>query len=346
MEKKPLIKEKVAEELKSYINRLRSNTQVRIPSERELAGQFCVSRITLRAAIKELVKEGLLVQLKGKGTYITPRSEIRQLHMICSPSIKNNDPFYLKFLSELTSAASRQSVNIFIVNPEHIENVPPEIPLVILGLFEDGPVLNRLISAYRRIVAIQDYNNYNDVISQIYFNDYKIGWQSAHLLAQYHHQKTLLLAGPEKYPSSYYRKKGFIDGATKLGLETLIHSEKMNWAGGYQSGEFLLKEFAKEERPTAVFATNDWMAIGFMQKLKENAVKIPGGISVVGCDDIPLSNEFVPALTTFNLDMKYLVMELFTMLNTLSETGEELTKKLVLPATLVMRASLSLPGDS
>lgn len=341
MEKKPLIKERVEEELKSYVYQIRSDIQVKISSERELSEYFNVSRITLRAAMKKLVNEGILVQIKGKGTYITPKNELKSIHLICSPKIKNNDPFYLKFLSELTNAASKQSLNILIVDLEQIDHLSDQSsPLVIIGLFEDQATLNKLISNYKTIITIQEYESYNDVISQIYFNDYKIGWQAAKLLAEYNHTKMLLLAGPEKYPSSLYRKKGFLDALEDMGMQALIHTEKMNWAGGYHSGDYILQDIPDKERPTAVFATNDWMAIGLIQKLKENGINIPNDISVIGCDDIPLANEFVPKLTTFNLDMKYLVMELFTLINKLSLNNEELTRKIVLPASLVIRESV------
>lgn len=340
METKPLIREKIAGKLRQYVNQIRSNTQVRIPSERELSDYFGVSRITLRAAIRQLVGEGILVQLKGKGTYITPRNEIRQLHLICSPRIKNNDPFYIKFLSELTAMASKQSMNILLIGPDQIEKAAPEVPLIIIGLMEDNTILNQLISCYRSIIAIQDYNNYNDVISQIYFNDYKIGWQAAHLLTTYGHRNILLLAGPEKYPSANYRKKGFTDAMDSLGSTPHIYIEKMNWAGGYHSGEYILTQFSPENRPSAVFATNDWMAVGLMQKLKENGIRIPEDISIVGCDDIPLAGEFVPALTTYNLDTKQLIMELFSLLNELQAAEGDKTRKVVLPATLVMRDTL------
>jgi DNA-binding LacI/PurR family transcriptional regulator len=240
----------------------------------------------------------------------------------------------------MTNTASKQSIHIYIVEPEQIDRPPAGTPLVIVGLLEDIDLLNKLISTYNTIIAIQDYNNYNDVISQIYFNDYKIGWQAAQLLAEYHHNKILLLAGPEKYPSSFYRKKGFLDALKELGLPANIHTDKMNWAGGYYCGDYLLKEFSEEERPTAVFATNDWMAIGLMQKLKENGLNIPQDISIVGCDDIPLSSEFIPTLTTFNLDMKYLVSELFALFDEINTSKNEMTRKVVLPATLIIRDSL------
>lgn len=340
MEKKPLRKEIVAEKLKSYINEIRSDTQVKISSERDLAESFGVSRITLRSAVKELVNEGILVQIKGKGTYITPKHTFRSIHLICSPKIKSNDPFYLKFLSELTNTASKQSLNIFIADPEQLDNVPETTPLVIIGLFENNCILDKLIAKYKTIIALQDYSNYNDVISQIYFNDYKIGWEAAHLLAINNHKNILLLAGPEKYPSSFCRKKGFLDGLDGLGLKASVYTEKMNWTGGYNSGEHILSEFSEQERPTAVFATNDWMAIGLMQKLKENGIKIPYDISVVGCDDIPLANEFFPTLTTFNLDIKYLVMELFALINKLSLNEDNIARKIVLPANLIVRESI------
>lgn len=339
MEGKPLIKEKIAEELKLYIEHRRSDTNVRIPSERDLSEYFNVSRVSLRAAIKTLVNEGMLVQVKGKGTYITPKNEVRSIHLICSPNIKNNDPFYQKFLVEITNAASKQSINIFIVDAENVNMTTGESPLVIIGLIEDSLLLNKLIEAYKTIIAIQDYSNYNN-ITQMYFDDYKIGWQAAHLLVKYNHKKILLLAGPEKYPSSFHRKKGFLDALKDIGLSSLVYTEKMNWAGGYNAGEYILREIPEADRPTAVFAANDWMAVGLIQKLKENGIRIPKDISVVGCDDIPLANEFVPTLTTFNLDMKYLVMELFTVINKLFMTKEDITKKILLPASLIIRESL------
>lgn len=45
----------------------------KIPAERELAGQFNVSRMTLRQAIQELVDEGILERRVGSGTFVANR---------------------------------------------------------------------------------------------------------------------------------------------------------------------------------------------------------------------------------------------------------------------------------
>lgn len=51
-------------------------------------------------------------------------------------------------------------------------------------------------------------------------------------------------------------------------------------------------------RPTAVFARNDFTAIGAMNAIKENGLNIPEDISIVGFDDIPIAIHTSPALTT------------------------------------------------
>jgi GntR family transcriptional regulator len=46
---------------------------MRLPGELELAEQYGVSRDTIRRAIQELVSEGRLVVLRGRGTFVTPK---------------------------------------------------------------------------------------------------------------------------------------------------------------------------------------------------------------------------------------------------------------------------------
>lgn len=62
-----------------------------IPSERELIEQFKVSRITIRKAIDELVNEGYLYKIQGKGTYVKSDSHNQDLFSItsCTEDVKN-----------------------------------------------------------------------------------------------------------------------------------------------------------------------------------------------------------------------------------------------------------------
>ncbi|KKC31752.1 LacI family DNA-binding transcriptional regulator [Devosia psychrophila] len=73
-------------------------------------------------------------------------------------------------------------------------------------------------------------------------------------------------------------------------LETAFSEEN-----GFAAAEKILQ---REERPTAIFAANDLMAIGVMQLLRERNVAIPADIAVVGFDDISAAKLVTPSLTT------------------------------------------------
>lgn len=375
----PLVKEAVQEKIRQQILALRSNVNVRIPSERALSEQFGVSRLSIRAAIKHLAAEGLLVQLQGKGTYITPVPGLNGIHLVCSPDIKQKDPFYNKFLAEIVSETSRRSIKLSVADNHSIAvrgsaaynsgmsddsnstsdridiafdngatRNQSDTPVIILGLLQNS-TLESILSSYRKVIAIQEYPWFAD-ISQISFDDYKIGCDAARIFYEHNHKHLLHLAGPEKYPSAFFRKKGFHDAAERFGMHTVTLTDKMNWAGGYNQGEIFMKELAEKDRPTAVFAANDWMAAGFMKRLQESGLKIPEDVSILGCDNIPLSHEYVPALSTFDLDMKRLVNEIFRLLE---EDGPSAAggirqalapapaaKRVMLPATPVLRESI------
>ncbi len=332
----PLVKEIILEKLRQQVLSLRSNTSVKIPSERALSQQLDVSRLSIRTALKKLSEEGLLVQLQGKGTYITPLVKMNSISLLCSPDIKSNDPFYNKFLAEFTNEAAKHSINLIMADPQKPVSSQPGTPLIVIGLL-DSSVLNMLASFYNPVVSIQEYPWLSD-ITQISFDDYKIGCEAAKILFSHHHRKVMHLAGPEKYPSAFFRKKGFLDAAKKLNIHAETVTDRMNWSGGYHLGDLYLQKTRRGNGPTAVFAANDWMAAGFMKRLQESGLKIPGDISVLGCDNIPLSAEYSPALSTFDLNMKLLIKELFTILE--KPSAESAGKRIMLPATLILRDSI------
>lgn len=335
----PLLKEKITEKLREQILKMRSDDMIKIPSERVLAETLGVSRPSIRAAIKNLMNEGLLIQEQGVGTYVTPKVKIHSLDIACSPDLKKNDPFYNSFLVEITNFAAKHSLKLFVLDVDQIKSTYRDVPLLIVGRLEDE-VLDKLTAVYKTIIAFQNYPHNND-FTQIYFDHYKIGYMAAKTLLEFKHKNVIHLAGPEKYASALNRKIGFIDGAKKFKMNYSILTDKMNWSGGYDAGDSILDEYSAENRPTAIFVANDWMAAGLMQKLKEKGYKIPEDISIIGCDNIPLASELSPSLTTFSQDMKLLIGELFVVLNQIDTNEYNANKKITIPPNFIHRASLT-----
>jgi DNA-binding LacI/PurR family transcriptional regulator/biotin operon repressor len=338
MKGKPLVKERITELLRNQITPMQTNTYVKIASERELTEQLNVSRISVRSAIKQLIHEGLLSQEQGRGTYITPRMSVHALHILCSPDIKSNDPFYNKFLVEITHTAAKLSISLHMISPDQLTPPQEQVPLLLIGLLEQN-LFDKLASMYHTIITFQEEFTSNEA-TLLYFDDYLIGQHAAKMLVEYKHEHLILLAGPVKYPSAFNRKKGFVDALKDTPIKLRIHTDKMNWSGGYLAGDVIMEFLHEDSPPTAVFAANDWMAIGLIQKLKERGISIPKNLSVIGCDDIPLASEYSPTLTTFNLDMKLLISELLSVLNQSNAQGSNFNKKILLPATFVLRESL------
>ncbi|QGQ96055.1 GntR family transcriptional regulator [Paenibacillus psychroresistens] len=334
MEGTPLVKQRITELLRNQIKPLQTNTYVKIASERELTELLNVSRISIRSAIKQLVQEGLLSQEQGRGTFITPKMVVHSLHILCSPDIKSNDPFYTKFLVEITHTAAKLSISLHMINPDQLNPPLEQAPLILIGLLEQK-IFDRLATMYTTIITFQEEFTSNEA-TLLYFDDYLIGQHAAKMLVEFKHEHLILLTGPSKYPSAFNRKKGFVDALKDTQIKLQVHTDKMNWSGGYQAGDAIMEWLQADSPPTAIFAANDWMAIGLIQKLRERGISIPKNLSVIGCDDIPLAAEFSPTLTTFNLDMKLLISELLSVLN----QGTQGNKKILLPATFVPRESL------
>lgn len=77
--------------------------------------------------------------------------------------------------------------------------------------------------------------------------------------------------------------------------ERLMYNGDFTDQGGYQGMQQLL---SLSPRPSAIFATNDLIAIGALRAIREAGLHVPHDIAVVGFDDIPAAQFVSPALTT------------------------------------------------
>lgn len=329
----------IADMLRQEVKKLQSDRLIRLESERKLEQRLQVGRQRIREVINQLVSEGLLIKYEGKGTYIAPLIRNKFINLICSPSIKLNDPFYNRMLMELTSCAAKNSVNIIPLTMDSLENGERNSPVLLIGKFEEH-MLQRIKALYRHIISFENYPDHDD-FAQIYFDHFKIGINAAKVLAGYGHKKVIHITGPDTYASALYRKNGFIRGAGKNGLEYVVLESKMNFRGGYALAE-QVKELVKQQKFTAVFAANDWMAVGLIQALRAEEMAVPDQVSVLSVDNIPLAGQFAPGLTTYSLDAEMMITEGFMLMDTAEENGgeENFRRRIILQPVLITRDTL------
>lgn len=134
-------------------------------------------------------------------------------------------------------------------------------------------------------------------VSRILVDNRSAGRQIGEHLAALGHRDVLILAGNPALTSTVDRIEGV--------REALGDGVRVRPAGGTRDAAHAATGEAMAEFPgtTAVVGTADQMAIGAMVWLRENGYSIPGDVSVVGCNDIWVSRDLTPALTTVSLPL-------------------------------------------
>ncbi|MGX1564352.1 LacI family DNA-binding transcriptional regulator [Streptomyces sp. NPDC055506] len=113
---------------------------------------------------------------------------------------------------------------------------------------------------------------------------------------------------------------------------------------GADSGYELGRRLARRQEVTAVFASNDQMALGLLHALHESGRSVPGEVSVVGYDDIPEAAHLLPPLTTVRTDFAEIgTRSLRLLLDRIDGPGERPRVDSLVPVDLVVRASSGPP---
>ena len=118
-----------------------------------------------------------------------------------------------------------------------------------------------------------------------------------HLIA-HGHRRIGIITPPAKHRSALRRVEGFRDGLAAAAVpidESLFVDGGFTFASGIAAGEALL---ALPQPPSAIFATNDDMALGVLTLAHQIGLRVPEDLSVVGFDDTPASLTSWPPLTT------------------------------------------------
>jgi LacI family transcriptional regulator len=128
------------------------------------------------------------------------------------------------------------------------------------------------------------------------------------------------IAGPEGNYESQERRRGYHDALG--GAEDVVLEGDFTEESGYRAGRRLAE---MSERPAAVFAANDVMAIGCLLAFAEAGVRVPQEVAVAGFDDIPVARLIRPSLTTIRTNISDLSRRALERLAAMIE-GDDQTK--------------------
>jgi len=272
----------------------------------------------VRNAVDELgFKRNQLARgLRGQHAYI--------LTLIYS----NPNPAYiLELQNGALSQAISEGYNLQLHPINHnSENVIEEIKALITHTAQDGLILTHPLCDNKELLEMLDKKGIPFArISPfgkehpspcVFSDDEEAAYQMTKYIISLGHKEIGFIKGHPDFGATYKRYNGFVRACKEYSI-TVDPSFVKQGLFTYESGEFCARELLNQEhKPSAIFASNDYMAAAVLKVATQLRINVPSELSIVGYDDSPVSHQIWPSLTTVKQPIKQL--------------GANIVKKLIL----------------
>ena len=350
--------QQVAGELRASITRGDVAPGERLGTHRELAARFGVSLITIKHALSRLADDGLIYGRVGKGTFVarsTPSSKPALPHHVIGMVLNDiKSPFFSLIVQAVEEKAYDAGYSLMLSTVgdrqgkearqlEHFQSIGAD-GLVIASMHPEHhvtPTIRKVHDTGFPYVMVSFVDD-----PDVYFvgSDHEQGaYLATHHLIDQGRRRLAYLAAEQNNRLSQLRLRGFeraVREAGEVGDEPTIYlmSEEGEWnhfTSGYKIGQEIVQS---EDRPDAVFAYNDLLAIGMMHALLDGGVSVPDDVAIVGFDDIARSQYAPVPLTTVRQPTNRIGANAVEMLLA-RIAGRETPRKKTLTPELVVRRS-------
>jgi LacI family transcriptional regulator len=265
------------------------------------------------------------------------------------PTIAN--PFYPEIAEAIERTASQHGYQMLLCNTfydfeagrQHLERL---VNRWVDGIIVMGSSLdtNDIMVQFQRglPVVLCDWqeNEIPEKIPQVSVDFRRAGSLAAHHLLDLGHRDIAIIVDE---PQQTLRLEGFRLTLEEAGITLsteMIQQGHSTIESGYIATKRLL---SSDVHPTAIFATTDWMALGAIEAILDEGLRVPQDISIIGLDDIVVSAHIRPPLTTVAVPKTQLAMEATQLLlGLINETAGLTLSRLIEPA-LIVRKSTTIP---
>ena len=346
------VKERILEDIRSR----RLLPGAKLPSERGLCQEYGVSRITVRRAIRDLVVEGVLNSIPGKGTYVRDSTRSRRTtgciaFVRCTrgskPSSVTSDVFYPAILSGLEESVSSEGYHCVVhtvdetrPDMQRLRAIAEKVDGIACAELRSPQLLGELRRLGLPLVLVSPSVSPPDV-DVVEIDNVGGAEQGVRWLLQLGHRRIGFIRGSPDSRPGREREAGYRRAVQEAGVRTdeaLIAGTGWRYEDGYKAMLELLKNAAPL---TAVFAASDLLALGAYQAIRESNMVVGRDVSVLGFDNIDIAAQSIPPLSTIAVRRREMGQVAGRLLLEALRGDRDYPVRVVLPTVLVERASVS-----
>src|SRR5215470_15388047 len=319
-ERTKLLQAQLATYYREHILDGRLQAGIRLPTDEELAALYQVSRDTVRQALAQLANEGLIERVQGRGTFVSQPpsngSQVTQLKQKQIGLVLNRTyrtQLTMNLLVGVEQAAKSHGYNVsFTYSEGEQEQQARDIDRLranhVLGMIiwppgdttQDASI--QQLQAEHIPVVLMDRYVPGLAIDYVGSDNVGGGYRATeHLLILGHRRIGFVFAREEtlQTTSVHERWQGYCKALQKYEVpydETLVVPDLRQLPTGAQEG--LLEFLQRPDRPGAIFAVNNFVALDVLKAAKALQLRIPEDLAVVGFDDLEFAAHVHPPLTT------------------------------------------------
>jgi LacI family transcriptional regulator len=195
------------------------------------------------------------------------------------------------------------------------------------------------------MILVDPAGDFDSDIPSMAANNWGGGMAATQHLLDLGHRRIGIITGKMRFLFSQARLAGYRAALERADIAVdpqLIEQGDLHFDSALKSALTLL---GLENPPTAIFAANDEQALGVYSAVQQKGLRVPDDVSVVGFDDVPLSQWVSPPLTTVRQPIAELAgLATRTLLAHLDGLADLPQGRIELSTTLIVRGSTAAPG--
>lgn len=261
------------------------------------------------------------------------------------PSLKN--PFFAEIASVVNMEARKSDYVTFIGDSNDNINIEKEEIKQLSARSIDGLLIVPCSNEYEHLeylknnglplICLDRYFNEQD-ICYVSSDNYNGSYTATKYLIDHGHKKIACIQGVRSSVPNEERVKGFVDALKSNGISTYtVTGDAFSEQNGYLETKLLLQN---KERPTAIFAFSNTIAMGAIRALREENILIPNDISIITFDENPYLDYIDPPLTRISQPIEEICKIAVKILISRIQEHDEVTKKVLLKTNLIVKNSV------